>query len=84
MFKKINKEILNFLKNKNLNNPTERSEIETFWEKNIEKKIRKNTKILKLNNGVLTIQAKNPPWTAELSLLKEKIKKKLTKTQKLK
>ena len=81
---KINKEILSFLKNKNLNNPTERSEIETFWEKNIEKKIRKNTKILTLNKGVLTIQAKNPPWRTELSLLKEKIKKKLTKTQKLK
>ena len=82
MFKKINKEIFSFLKNKNLNNPEERKEIEDFWEKNIENKIKKNSTILSFKTGVLTIKAKNPPWRNELSFLKEKIKKKLTKTQK--
>jgi len=82
MFKKINKEIFSFLKNKNLNKPNERQEIESFWEKNIEKKITKNTTILSFKEGVLTIKAKNPPWRSELSLLKESIKKKLTKKQK--
>ena len=82
MFKKINKEIFSFLKNKNLTQPKERKEIENFWDKKIEKKIKKNTTILGFEKGVLTIKAKNPPWRNELSLLKEKIKKKLTKKQK--
>ena len=82
MFKKINKEILSFLKNKNLNNPTERNEIEKIWEENIENKIKKNTTILGFKKGVLTIKAKNPTWRTELSLLKEEIKKKLKKQQK--
>jgi len=78
MFKKINKEIHSFLKNKNLNNPEERKEIEGLWEKNIEKKIKENSTILSFKKGTLTIKAKNPPWRIELSLLKEIIKKKLT------
>ena len=82
MFKKINKEIFSFLKNKNLNNPEKRKKIETLWDKNIEEKIKKNTTILGFKKGVLTIKAKNSPWRNELSLLKEEIKKKLTKTQK--
>ena len=82
MFKKINKEILSFLKNKNLNNPTERKEIEKRWEENIENKIKKNATITGFKKGVLTIKAKNPPWRTELSFLKEEIKKKLKKTQK--
>ena len=82
MFKKINKEIFSFLKNKNLNQPNERKEIEKIWDKNIEKKIKKNTTILGFEKGVLTIKSKNPPWRSELSLLKENIKKKLTKKQK--
>ena len=84
MFKKINKEILSFLKNKNLNNPTERKEIEKRWEENIENKIKKNATILGLKKGELTIKAKNPTWRTELFLHKEEIKKKLkkqTKTQ---
>ena len=84
MFKKINKEIFSFLKNKNLNNPTERNEIEKIWEKNIENKIKKNATILGFEKGVLTIRAKNPAWRIELSLLKEEIKKKLKKKQKQK
>jgi len=84
VFKKINKEILFFLKNKNLNNPTERNEIEKSWEKNIENKIKKNTTILGFQKGTLTIKAKNPTWRAELSLIKEEIKKKLKKTQQYK
>ena len=82
MFKKINKEIFSFLKNKNLNNPTERNEIEKSWEENIENKIKKNATILGFKKGVLTIKAKTPPWRIELSLLKEEIKKKLKKIQK--
>ena len=82
MFKKINKEIFSFLKNKNLNNPTERNEIEKSWEENIENKIKKNATILCFKKGTLTIKAKNPTWRTELSLLKEEIKKKLKKTQK--
>ena len=84
MFKKINKEIFSFLKNKNLNNPAERNEIEKSWEKNIESKIKKNTTILGFKKGVLTIKAKTPPWRNEISFLKEEIKKKLKKTQKYK
>jgi len=82
MFKKINKEIFSFLKNKNLNNPKERKEVESFWEENIGKKTKENATILSLKKGVLTIKAKNAPWRNELSFLKEEIKKKLTKKQK--
>ncbi len=84
MFKKINKEINSFLKNNNLNKPKERQNIEDCWEKNINRNIRKNTTVLNYKNGVLTIKAKNPTWKAELAMLKEKLKKKLTKTQKQK
>tara|TARA_B110001454_G_C12307271_1_gene262102 strand:- start:122 stop:376 length:255 start_codon:yes stop_codon:yes gene_type:complete len=84
MFKKINKEIISFLKNKNLNNNKQRDEIENFWEKNIDNKIKKNTTIVSFNNGKLTIKAKNPSWRSDLFLTKETIKKKLTKKQKLK
>ena len=81
MFKKINKEIISFLKTKNLNKETGRDDIEKIWEKTVEKKIKKNAKILSFKQGVLTIGAKNPTWRSELSLLKEQIKKKLTNKQ---
>ena len=84
MFKKINKEIFSFLKNKNLNNPEERKEVESFWEENIEKKIKQNSTILSFKKGTLIIKAKSAPWRNELSFLKEEIKKKLTKKLKLK
>ena len=44
----------------------------------------KDKTILSFKKGVLTIKAKNAPWRNELSFLKEKIKKKLTKKLKLK
>ena len=81
MFKKINKEILSFLKTKNLNKETGRDDIEKIWEKTVEEKIKKNATILSFKQGVLTIGAKNPTWRNELSLLKEQIKKKLTNKQ---
>ena len=81
MFKKINKEIISFLKTKNLNKETGRDDIEKIWEKTVEEKIKKNATILSFKQGVLTIGAKNPTWRNELSLLKEQIKKKLTNKQ---
>ncbi len=81
MFKKINKEILSFLKTKNLNKETGREEVEKIWEKTVEEKIKKNATILSFKQGVLTIGAKNPTWRNEISLLKEQIKKKLTNKQ---
>ena len=81
MFKKINKEILSFLKTKNLNKETGREEVEKIWEKTVEEKIKKNATILSFKQGVLTIRAKNPTWRTELFLLKEQIKKKLTNKQ---
>ena len=81
MFKKINKEILSFLKTKNLNKETGREEVEKIWEKTVEEKIKKNATILSFKQGVLTIGAKNPTWRNELFLLKEQIKKKLTNKQ---
>ena len=75
MFKKINKEILSFLKTKNLNKETGREEVEKIWEKTVEEKIKKNATILSFKQGVLTIGAKNPTWRNELFLLKEQIKK---------
>ena len=81
MFKKINKEILSFLKTKNLNKETGRDDIEKIWEKTVEEKIKKNATILSFKQGVLTIGAKNPTWRNEISLLKEQIKKKLTNKQ---
>ena len=81
MFKKINKEILSFLKTKNLNKETGRDDIEKIWKITVEEKIKKNATILSFKQGVLTIGAKNPTWRNELSLLKEQIKKKLTNKQ---
>ena len=54
MFKKINKEIHSFLKNKNLNNPEERQEIEKSWEENIEEKTREVEEKLKKKKKLTT------------------------------
>jgi len=82
MFKKINSIIGNILKNQKPNK--ERTEVERIWEKEINKKIKKNATVVGFDNGILTIQAANPTWRMELSLIAKEIKKKLTKKQKQK
>ena len=82
MFEKINALVDVFLNKKNLKDKKQRENIERIWEKTIERKIQKNTTILKYEKGELLIKAKNPAWKMELSLLKESIKKKLTKKKK--
>ena len=78
MFEKINELLDVFLNNKNLKNTKERDLIESVWEEKINSDIKKNTTILSFENGILVIKAKNPTWKMELSLIKNKLKKKLT------
>ena len=82
MFEKINELLDVFLNNKNLKNTKERDFIESVWEEKINSDIKKNTTILSFKNGVLLVKAKNPTWKMELSLIKNKLKKKLTTRKK--
>ena len=82
MFEKINELLDVFLNNKNLKNTKERDLIESIWEEKINSDIKKNTTILSFKNGILLIKAKNPTWKMELSLIKNKLKKKLTTRKK--
>ena len=82
MFEKINELLDVFLNNKNLKNTKERDFIESVWEEKINSDIKKNTTILSFKNGVLLVKAKNPTWKMELSLIKKKLKKKLTTRKK--
>ena len=78
MFEKINELLDVFLNNKNLKNTKERDRIESVWEETINSTVKKNTTILSFKNGILLVKAKNPSWKMELSLIKNKLKKKLT------
>tara|TARA_Y100001970_G_scaffold59291_1_gene75441 strand:- start:202 stop:450 length:249 start_codon:yes stop_codon:yes gene_type:complete len=82
MFEKINELLDVFLNNKNLKNTKERDLIESVWEEKINSDIKKNTTILSFKNGILLVKAKNPTWKMELSLIKNKLKKKLTTRKK--
>ena len=82
MFEKINELLDVFLNNKNLKNTKERDLIESIWEEKINRDIKKNTTILSFKNGILLVKAKNPTWKMELSLIKNKLKKKLTTRKK--
>ena len=82
MFEKINELLDVFLNNKNLKNTKERDLIESIWEEKINSEIKKNTTILSFKNGILLVKAKNPTWKMELSLIKNKLKKKLTTRKK--
>ena len=82
MFEKINELLDVFLNNKNLKNTKERDLIESVWEEEINSDIKKNTTILSFKNGILLVKAKNPTWKMELSLIKNKLKKKLTTRKK--
>ena len=82
MFEKINELLDVFLNNKNLKNTKERDLIESVWDEKINSDIKKNTTILSFKNGILLVKAKNPTWKMELSLIKNKLKKKLTTRKK--
>ena len=82
MFEKINELLDVFLNNKNLKNTEERDLVESVWEEKINSDIKKNTTILSFKNGILLVKAKNPTWKMELSLIKNKLKKKLTTRKK--
>ena len=82
MFEKINELLDVFLNNKNLKNTKERDFIESVWEEKINSDIKKNTTILSFKNGILLVKAKNPTWKMELTLIKNKLKKKLTTRKK--
>ena len=82
MFEKINELLDVFLNSKNLKNTKERDLIESVWEEKINSDIKKNTTILSFKNGILLVKAKNPTWKMELSLIKDKLKKKLTTRKK--
>ena len=82
MFEKINELLDVFLNNKNLKNTKERDFIESVWEEKINSDIKKNTTILSFKNGILLVKAKNPTLKMELSLIKNKLKKKLTTRKK--
>ena len=70
-----------FLKGKNFKEINNTISIETAWEKTVGNPIIKNSKIESFKNGTIKIKVSNPIWRNELSLQKQDILDKLTKTE---
>ena len=52
-----------------------------FWSKMVGKTISKNTKIVRIKNGKLTIKTSNPVWRNELTFQKEDLLKRMKKEE---
>ena len=55
--------------------------IQTAWKKTVGNPIIKNSKIESFKNGIIKIKVSNPIWRNELSLQKQDILDKLTKSE---
>ena len=73
---KLSQSISNLFKNKKFN-PLMFGELENNWENIVGKKIKKATKIIKIENKTLFIKCKNPTWKNELQYQKKEILNKL-------
>jgi len=80
------KEIIsNFFLVNNKKNPKEEREIYNAWKKSVEKKIFKNSEIIKIENDFIYVKAKNAVYRNEISFNKNNIIKKInTKTKLIK
>ena len=79
---KIIKEILfDYLKGSDFNEINKTINLEISWENIVGKTISKNTKILNLKKGRLTIKTTNPIWRNELSLQQQDLLEKIRKAE---
>jgi len=62
--------------------------IQIIWKNEIDSRIQENTKIINLNNNIITIQTSTPTWKTELAFQKSEllvmINKNLESKQKIK
>ena len=73
---KLSQSISNLFKEKNFSSLIF-GELENNWEDIVGKKIKKATKIIKIENKTLFIKCKNPTWKNELQYQKKEILNKL-------
>ena len=78
---KLSQSISNLFKEKNFS-PLIFGELENNWEDIVGKKIKKATKIIKIENKTLFIKCKNPTWKNELQYQKKEILNKLNQATK--
>ena len=72
------KDILSeYLKGTSLNDINETINIEHLWKNIVGSTISKNTEIIGIKKGTLTIKTSNPIWRNELSLQKTELLKKI-------
>ena len=73
---RLSQSISNLFKHKKFN-PLMFGELENNWENIVGKKIKKATKIIKIENKTLFIKCKNPTWKNELQYQKKEILNKI-------
>ena len=73
---KLSQSISTLFKQKNFS-PLIFGELENNWENIVGKKIKKATKIIKIENKTLFIKCKNPTWKNELQYQKKEILNKI-------
>ena len=76
MFKNLNTEVEKIIGKSDDPDYLEYKKIQKRWEEKIEKKIKKNVKIIDFTKGTITLKAKNPAWKNEALFIQEEIKKK--------
>ena len=79
--KPIKEILLDYLKGNSFNKINETINLEIFWEKIVGKTISKNTEIINLKNGTVTVKTSNPIWRNELFLQKQDLLKKIKEAQ---
>tara|TARA_Y100001935_G_C17273714_1_gene493441 strand:+ start:217 stop:483 length:267 start_codon:yes stop_codon:yes gene_type:complete len=73
---KLSQSISNLFKQQNFS-PLIFGELENNWENIVGKRIKKATKIIKIENKTLFVKCKNPTWKNELQYQKKEILRKL-------
>ena len=76
MFKNIDKILDLIIKEKDKKEYLGFEEIKKKWNKNVSKKIKKNSQIVDYKDKKIIIKAKTPAWRNEINFLKKDIKKK--------
>lgn len=76
MFKNIDKILDLIIKEKDKKEYLGFEEIKKKWNKNVSKKIKKNSQIVDYKDKKIIIKAKTPAWRNEITFLKKDIKKK--------
>ena len=88
MFRSLKKTISDMSQNPRLKKYFVYEKIKKIWAQEIDHRIQENTKIINLNNNIVTIQTSAPTWKTELAFQKTElllvINKNLKSRQKIK